>query len=111
MLPQPVDAEVRAASSDATVTVLYESTLENLMCIVEVEMMYDAVTEMGSEHLEAFGVGDDETLRRQWLIGTSPQFLAQRIEVTIEMCLKTPLVWLVALIAAGIEIGLEQVFG
>ena len=61
VLAQSVYAVVCATAFDAGVRVGNESALKELVSIVEVEMMHDAIAEHGSEHLALLGIADDES--------------------------------------------------
>lgn len=63
---QTLDAVVSAPSFDAAVGVLDESTFKELVTIVEVEVMDDAVSKQRSEDLSLLGVVDDEST---WTVG------------------------------------------
>lgn len=65
---EPLNAEMRATPLDATVRVGDESSFEYLVCIVEIEVMDNSVTEIGGKDFSFLGVFDYETGRRAWLI-------------------------------------------
>ena len=77
MPSQAIDAVVRSPSPDATVTVLDEGALEHLVGVVEIEMVDDTVAEVGGKHLALLGIGDDEALGRQGLVGAVQQVVAK----------------------------------
>jgi len=60
VLLKSLDAEVCAAALYATVRVVYEGALVQLVGVVVIEMVHYPVAELGGEHLAALGVGDDE---------------------------------------------------
>ena len=77
MLAQTIDAVMRSPSLDTAVTILNKCPFEHLMSIVEIKVMDNPIAEMGGKYLTTFGVGDDEAIRRQRLIGAVPQSIAK----------------------------------
>lgn len=71
--------------------------------------MNNAVAEMGGKHLPFLWVGDDETFRRQRLVGAEVKLVAKLFEITFQIGLEALLIRFVALVAAGIVIGRVKV--
>ena len=107
---EPSYAVVRASAFDTAVAVLDEGALEQLVRVVEIKMMHNAVAEMGGKHLAPLGVGDDKAFGGQRLVGAVPQGIAQRFEILFEMKLETMLIGLVAFVAASVKVGRVEVF-
>ena len=63
---QTLDAVVSASALDAAVGVLDESSFKERVTVVEVEMMYDAVSKQRSEDFSLLWVVDNEST---WTVG------------------------------------------
>ena len=83
-------AVVRAASLDAAVGVLDERPLEQVVRVVEVEMVYDAVPEHGGEYLPPLRVVHDEALRRLGPVAPVVQVVAELLHVLPEVLFPFP---------------------
>lgn len=62
MLSKAMDAEVGTSPLDTTIAVLYESAFKQLMRVVEIKVMDNPVTKMGSEHLTTLGISDNKAI-------------------------------------------------
>ena len=109
MVSQSVDAEMSATMLDTRIAVENKSAFQHLMHVVVIQMMHDAVAEVGSENLAKFRVVDQEARAWARLISARPQVVAQRSEVFLEPRLKESLVGFAALVATRVEISLMQV--
>ncbi len=78
-------AVMRAASRDAGIGVGDESPFVQFAGVVVVEVVDDAVAKVGGEHLAFFRVGDNEAGARTGLVGSVPQFVRERLQVTSEV--------------------------
>ena len=106
---EPPDAVMRTTSLDTTVAVVNESALIDLMRVIVIEMMHDAVAEVGGKHLSLLGVGDDEATGGFGFIRPVEKLITQLNKILSQISFKSLLVWFVALMAAGIIISLTQV--
>lgn len=109
MLPQSFHTVMCASPFDTAVAVGYESALEYLVRVVVIKVMYYAVAESSSEDFTLFRVGYDETVRRERLVVSVPQLIAQRFDVLFKILLKTQLILLAALATPRLVIGRVQI--
>lgn len=109
MLLQPVDTIMGSSTLDTAVSIMNKGALVKDVRIVVIQVMDNPIAELGGEHLSFFGVGDNKTGGGMWLVRTSKKFIAQFVEVILQISLKTLLIWFVALMTTRIIISLTKV--
>ena len=88
MLTNSADAVVGATSLYARITVGNEGTLEYLVGVAEIKVMYDAVTECRAKHLALLRVRNNKELRGKCLISARQQIVAKLIQVLGQISLE-----------------------
>ena len=109
MLLQPLNTIMGSSILDTVVSIVNESTLVKDVRIVVIQMVDNPVAKLGGEHLSFLGVGDDKTGGGIRLVGTSKEFVAQFVEITLKICFKTPLIRFITLMTACVIISLTKV--
>ena len=81
------------------------------MCIVEIQMMHDAVTKHRREYLALFRIVDDEAVRWSWLIASREQIVTKCVEVVLQVSLEFLHIGHLALMAGSVlksDVEVEQ---
>ena len=102
-------AEMCAAALDATVAVMDDCTLEELVSVAVKQVMHNVVAEVGGKYLAHLGVVDDEARGGQRLICPAYQLIPECDKILFETVLKLYLIGLAALVPPRVLVCAEQV--
>ncbi len=106
---EPPNAVMSAAPLYATVGVVNESALKHFVHIVVVQVVNNAVAEIGGKNFALLGVGDYEAGRWARHVFARKKFIAEFVEIALKVCFETFLVGLVTLMTASIVVGIIKV--
>lgn len=106
---EPTNTVMRTAPLNATVGVVNESALKHFVHIIVVEMVNNAVAEIGSKNFALLWVGDYEAGRGTRSVFARKKFIAKFVQIALKVCFEMLLVWLVALMTARIVVGFVKV--
>lgn len=79
------------------------------MGIIIIKVMHDAVAEMRRKDLALLRLVDDKASGWQRLVSAQNEVVTQTVQIHFEVGFKSQLVWLVALVATGVKIGLTEI--